>query len=994
MPRPHPYELIADERKTTLSASGGVTLGYGPGPGLRHANFWNRIGSLYSCYRPAVALLSVFCAEDPHTPLALSTLSTNWHPNHCQARYRALLPDGRSVDIHEDRYGTKTGLVCRLRFEWSAGQRPVSSVGARLDSPGFAGAGQSPRPTGRGAQSAPGKSAQGAGRTLSAPTQDTGHSPALQLILCFHGQVQQSPFFDYMRRSTAEELAQGRPPGFDEPLVQCSIEPGLGLVTLRQPHPHDGLLKPADDGSGKMIAAVNSIQRVWLSQPLTAGGFCQSESELHTLWHDHGAESSLRLRLGQVGGRWSAGQSPVSSSSRSATATAPVGAGPDPPARGRGAQSAPGSSANNAGRTPSAPAQDTGQSPALHPEPLNYSHRAPLYYMSTRLTLEAGESKDLVIQTDFHTDDPGDDLRDAKRLEWEAKHARPYRLTSKAVDRELAREEQGWRRYLDSEVPQLECSDKPLERYWYYVWYVLRANRTAPGAHITAPFTAPSKYMYWGPWIWDAYFHVLGERWLKDPSIAKDSIRAVLQMQFPNGFIPVCSGSQYRMCFHEDVPGYRSPTGGGYASYVPPKLRGYKEDAHPFEASFSYMDHVGKFRLSMSHNEKTQTPLITSAVECLMEVWNDELFGSEFLQECYQYLKRFDDWLWLRRTDEQGRFILWHGDESGWDDATRHYPVPHLPFDVQTHCAWHRYSLWLVRHSVSREAVDEKTEGVLDSRLDRSRRALESYWNSANRWYHDLNMPAPSEATWSSGGERKQISAAGFYALLMGSKQECVQRCVEALHDPLMFGRPYPIPTLAACDQDYKPHGWGWNGPVWLQVNYFAMAGLFENGEGSAAHLLWRKTRDLILRDDVPSSFELYDPELGTGMGCPDYSWQAMILNLIIEYLAGLGFAWIRPALPPDMSYLKINNLPGPVSAMSIQRDGPSISIRIESEPGQLFIDNGADERGNLAVDFDLLGTIRGARLNGEDLVRTQQDQWEASDQFKTTVWEFELKCQ
>ncbi len=936
--RPHPYDMIADERKTTLSASGGVVLGYGPGPGLRHANFWNRIGSLYSCYRPAVALLTIFDAADPHTPLALRMLRTDWHPNHCQACYEAVLPaaaglPAAKLQISEDRYGTKTGLVCRLRF--SVGRHSVAASAAGSASQRLA----------SGRQAMHGAPRQ-AGRTQCAST----------LILCFHGQVQQSAFFDYMRRSTAEELAQGRPPGFDEPLIDCAIEPALGLITLTQPHPHDGLLKPADGGSSRLVAAVNSIQRVWLGQPLSAGGYCQSESELHTLWHDHGVESSLRLRLGQVGGRFVGGAAVT-------------------------------------GRQVENKSEEEGgqKRPPHHPEPLKHSHRAPLYYMTTRLALEPGESQDVVIQTDFHTDDPGGDLRTQAQLDWEAKHGKPYRLTSKAVDRAMAAEEKAWRRYLDSEVPQLECSDKPLERYWYYVWYVLRANRTAPGAHITAPFTAPSKYMYWGPWIWDAYFHVLGERWLKDPGIAKDSIRAVLQMQFPSGFIPVCSGSQYRMCFHEDVPGYRSPTGGGYASYVPGKLRGYKEDAHPFEASFRYMDHAGKYRLGMSHNEKTQTPLITPALGDFNAVWHD----VSFVAECLPALKRYDDWLWNRRTDEQSSFILWHGDESGWDDATRHYPVPALPFDVQVHSLLHRSNLNSLNNAgkyttLLKRRVPGQSPGFEPyvSRLDSTRRTLDSYYDEKDLWHYDLAGGSGTATT-----VRRQIAASGLFALLIRDMPpDRLEPCIRSLDLPTAFARPYPIPTLAASDAAYRPHGWGWNGPAWLQVNYFTLTGLLLHGHYAGAEKLWCQTRDLVIREGSPHSYELYDPELGTGMGCPDYSWQGMLLNFIIEHMAGLGASSLQPWLPAGMDYLKISNLPGEISSVELQRSRSTVALNFALNR-RAWRDTAIHQLNMISTDG--LGEVSAVSANGHDYSRQRSGAWFHDWPIgKTKKWEFSIKCQ
>ncbi len=73
---------------------------------------------------------------------------------------------------------------------------------------------------------------------------------------------------------------------------------------------------------------------------------------------------------------------------------------------------------------------------------------------------------------------------------------------------------------------------------------------------------------------------------------------------------------------------------------------------------------------------------------------------------------------------------------------------------------------------------------------------------------------------------------------------------LHALSDPRVFGTAFPIPTLAACDPDYAPHGWGWNGPAWLQVNYFAIIGLLQAAPVPRRRFrLWEQTRALIIRD-------------------------------------------------------------------------------------------------------------------------------------------------
>lgn len=821
-----PYALICNPDKTTITCPGGIALGYGSGPGLRNAIFWNRIGSLFSCYRPAVAVLNVFDTRDLRHPLALKSGKTHWEPNLVTAHYSA-----GSLRIEERRTALKAGLRYLLKL-----------------------------------------------RSLAKGPRD--------LVLFFHGQVVQQPFFDYRR-------------DLPEPLIQCEFEPHLRRIKLIQPHPHSGL------------GEVNSIQTVTASHRLDAFGFGADQADLHALWQDHGALACLRLRLGQVGGRLL------------------------PPDRAEGAD-------------------------------LRFQHHHPLYYFALKVRLEPGDLQLVSIATQYHTDDEGGKLPG------------PYDGT--APDE--------WQEYLRVEVPQLDCDDLSLLRYWYYVWYLLLANRTARGGHIKHRFTAPSKYMYWGPWIWDGYFHVLGEMWQQHTETARDSIRAVLDMQFPNGYLPVCSGSQYRMCFHEDIDGYTSPTGGGYASYIPSELRDYVEGEHPFEATTAF-NPVSAHPERLAHNEKTQTPLITVAAAEYCELHQDRDFAAEVLPALLSY----DDWLWSRRTDKQGRFILWHGDESGWDNATRHYPVPAKPFDVQVHCLLHREALLSLMRFAARPGDEpHQRQAEIAKRARMTRKALKTYWDTNDRWHYDF---AASGDGSRSGKRRKQIAASGLYAMLAVDSTQVTEACLNALSHERVFATKYPIPSLAKCDPDYAPRSWGWNGPAWLQVNYFTIVGLLRQRQYQAAFDLWEKTKRLVIQNNMPSEFELYDPETGLGLGCPDYSWQAMLNHLVIRYFAGVGCPHLRPALPPGLSRLKLSNLPGAIESIALRRRGRTVQIDVQySAQGHSLCESLRPGWGSFPLLIpDGLGEIASISGNGWPFIQ-QRDWWEPSHQAgPSRTWEIKVSC-
>ncbi|MDD3887064.1 MAG: trehalase family glycosidase, partial [Victivallaceae bacterium] len=81
---------------------------------------------------------------------------------------------------------------------------------------------------------------------------------------------------------------------------------------------------------------------------------------------------------------------------------------------------------------------------------------------------------------------------------------------------------------------------------------------------------------------------------------------------------------------------------------------------------------------------------------------------------------------------------------------------------------------------------------------------------------------------------RQHIGA--FWALIAEvAPPERAELLVDALIDPKRFGRPCGIPSLAACDPDYRPESGYWRGPVWCPTLYMVLRGLQIYGYTSLA---------------------------------------------------------------------------------------------------------------------------------------------------------------
>lgn len=266
---------------------------------------------------------------------------------------------------------------------------------------------------------------------------------------------------------------------------------------------------------------------------------------------------------------------------------------------------------------------------------------------------------------------------------------------------------------------------------------------------------------------------------------------------------------------------------------------------------------------------------------------------------------------------------------------------------------------------------------------------LKTYWCNQDKWFYDFEALGDGQRT---GKRRRQIAPSGLFNLKPSSSDEVVTACLNALRHDRVFNTQYPIPTLAICDPDYAPHGWGWNGPAWLQVNYFVITGLLNVQQYEAAFDLWQRTRSLIMHEGKPHSYELYDPVSGTGMGCPDYSWQAMVNHLIVRHFAGVGSYYLRPYLPKGMNRLSVSNLPGVIKSISLKRTANGGKIDIEISPEVV-------RSGGRTINSIWLGAfedVRSVSINGQALLEEYSDYkvWDIPSSFVNQKhWEIIIEC-
>ncbi|HET7271075.1 MAG TPA: trehalase family glycosidase, partial [Rubrobacter sp.] len=127
-------------------------------------------------------------------------------------------------------------------------------------------------------------------------------------------------------------------------------------------------------------------------------------------------------------------------------------------------------------------------------------------------------------------------------------------------------------------------------------------------------------------------------------------------------------------------------------------------------------------------------------------------------------------------------------------------------------------------------------------------------------------------------------AAAGFIPLYAGvPNEERAYRMVESLEQggySLEGRRIVPVPS-------YDPYGYGfspsryWRGPVWINMNWLLMRGLYRYGFEKEAERLGNTIIELVRRAGF---YEYFDPFSGDGHGSDLFSWTAaLFLDVVSE---------------------------------------------------------------------------------------------------------------
>ncbi len=123
----------------------------------------------------------------------------------------------------------------------------------------------------------------------------------------------------------------------------------------------------------------------------------------------------------------------------------------------------------------------------------------------------------------------------------------------------------------------------------------------------------------------------------------------------------------------------------------------------------------------------------------------------------------------------------------------------------------------------------------------------------------------------------RQESAAQFVTLFGGGPTpEQAERLVAQLQQAYHWPK-FPVPTVPTNHADFVPDVY-WRGNVWPSVNWLIYTGLRRYGYSDLAHQLAERNLALVEQNGF---WEYYNPLTGQGCGAAEYSWAALVLDLL-----------------------------------------------------------------------------------------------------------------
>lgn len=337
---------------------------------------------------------------------------------------------------------------------------------------------------------------------------------------------------------------------------------------------------------------------------------------------------------------------------------------------------------------------------------------------------------------------------------------------------------------------------------------------------------------------WDSFFNG-ALACLDDPKTARETVRAILSWQTPEGMVP----------------------------------------------NFGHW----QFADGRSSLDRSQPPVGSMCVWQLNQRWPDR----GFLQEVYPKLLAWHRW-WPRERDGRHDGLLEWGSanageqgarwETGWDD-TVHFEGAHMQGQTLDAYAVDLNSLW---------AMDAEYLGLIADALGHSQEANELRAErkrtleliNAKLWNAELGVYC--SRLW-DGRFLTRLTPMNFYPLIAGAPDaDRARQTLAVMTDPKRFWGRWILPTVAYEDPVWPQQDY-WRGKVWAPVNYLVSKGLHRYASPELTNEFAARSVELFMRNWTSRNLcgENYLSTTGDQSSDPHYTWGALLCLIGIENICG-----------------------------------------------------------------------------------------------------------
>lgn len=404
-------------------------------------------------------------------------------------------------------------------------------------------------------------------------------------------------------------------------------------------------------------------------------------------------------------------------------------------------------------------------------------------------------------------------------------------------------------------------------------------------------WTQPTAGLYPHQWLWDSCFIAIGMSHY-DPERASREILSLFRGQWRNGMMP-------HIIFSENHNDY---------SYDSSFWESKKTDDAPESVDTSGI---------------TQPPVVAIAAWEVSQKMSD-YERRIFLEKAYPHLLHFHQWIYNERDPEKsGLAVLIHPWETGLDNTppwmhvmervekqktdyervdTDFVSADERPTDEE-HSELTSLALLdkkygydsekiienspvvvqdIVFNSILVEAnetlikiakdIDEQIPEDLLTKFSQTKEAINSLWDEETGQFYSRDFK--------TGELLKMPTSSTFLPLYSGTVSEHQkEKLLNLLFDSKKYWTQYPVPTVPVDAGCFKARCY-WQGPVWINMNWFIIKGLMRLNYRKEADILTAKTQELIEQSGFREYYSTLD---GSGCGGGSFSWTAALTIDLLE---------------------------------------------------------------------------------------------------------------